>query len=104
MTKGLTRAATQARDRLRWAESLRRKQENGRRKFTADEEAELRALAAGTLRKEANEATLASGWGRIKNDDGSYEDIAQHGGGIVRTLLGHVVPTEADDDDAESMD
>ena len=64
----------------------------------------LHALAAGTLRTEANEATRRSGWGRIKHEDGSWEDIAPHGGGIVRTVLDHVVPTRADDDDMEAMD
>ena len=64
----------------------------------------LDALAAGTLRTEANEATRRSGWGRIKHEDGSWEDIAPHGGGIVRTVLDHVVPTTADDDDLAAMD
>ena len=103
VTKALTRAAVQARDRLRWAQSLRRMQEKGRKRFTGHEMAGLHALAAGTLLKEANEATRASGRGRIRNEDGTFEDIAPHHGGIVRTLLDHVLPTEADDDDAESM-
>ena len=34
----------------------------------------------------------------------SVTDIAPHAGGIVRTVLDHVVPTKADDDDPESMD
>ena len=50
----------------------------------------LRALAAGTLRTEANEATRKSGFGRIKHEDGSYEDLDPHSGGIVRTVLDHV--------------
>ena len=102
-TQNLTLAAQKARDRLRWAESLHRRQQNGQTDFTAHEEALLQQLAAGTLRTKANEATQKSGWGRIKHEDGTYEDIAPHHGGIVRTLLDHVVPTEADDDDAESM-
>ena len=58
----------------------------------------LHALADGTLCAEATAATRRSGWGRIKHEDGSWEDITPHGGGIVRTVLDHVVPTDDDDD------
>ena len=102
--QNLTLAAQKARDRLRWAESLHRRQQSGQTDFTANEEALLHALAAGTLRTKANEATRRSGWGRIKHEDGSWEDIAPHGGGIVRTVLDHVVPTKADDHDWEDME
>ena len=64
----------------------------------------LQQLAAGTLRTKANEATRKSGWGRIKHEGGTWEDLAPHGGGIVRTVLDHVVPTKADDYDFEAMD
>ena len=70
-----TRAAQRARDRLRWTESLRRRQQSSRRVFTDQEQALLHALAAGTLHTEANEATRRSGWGRIKHEDGSWEDM-----------------------------
>ena len=100
-TQALTRAAQLARDRLRYAESLRRGQLRGRRVFTDHERALLHALAAGTLRTQANEATWRSGWGRIKHEDGSWEDVAPHGGGIVRKLLDRVVPTRADDSDMD---
>ena len=64
----------------------------------------LQQLAAGTLRTKANEATRKSRWGRIKHEDGNWEDLAPHGGGIVRTVLDHVVPTKADDYHFEAMD
>ena len=98
-TQGLTRQAQTARDRLRFAETLYRKQQAGRRKFSAQEHAELALLANGSLRREANDATRRSGFGRIKHEDGSYEDIAPHAGGIVRTLLDHVVPNIDDKPD-----
>ena len=103
-TKDLTRAAQQARDRLRWAECLRRYQRNGRKTFSRQEKALLDALADGSLRTQANDATRRSGWGRIKHEDGSWDHIAPHGGGIVRTVLDHVVPTRANEDDLEAMD
>ena len=59
----------------------------------------LHALADGTLRTEANEATQRSGFGRIKHADGTYEDIAPHNGGIVRTVLDHVEPNSEDEID-----
>ena len=64
----------------------------------------LQQLAAGTLLTKANEATRKSGWGRIKHEDGSYEDLARHGGGIVRTVLDCMLPTKADDHDWEDME
>ena len=103
-TQNLTLAAQKARDRLRWAESLRRKQLNGQTDFTRYEMRLLQQLAAGTLRTKANEATRKSGWGRIKHEDGSYEDLARHGGGIVRTVLDRMLPTKADDHDWEDME
>ena len=103
-TKALTLRAQRARDRLRYAESLRRSQKAGRSKFSARDLSELALLADDTLRTQANEATRYSGFGRIKHEDGSYEDIARHGGGIVRTLLDHMTPNIADDDDMHADD
>ena len=96
-TQDLTRTAQKARDRLRYAESLRRSQQAGRRRFSAQEQAELALLADGSLLTQANDATRRSGFGRIKNEDGTYEDIAPHGGGIVRTILDHVEPNPEDE-------
>ena len=63
-------------------------------------------LCRGTacIRAEANGATNKSGYGHIKQEGGSWHGIAPHGGGIVMTILDHVVPTRADDDDLEVMD
>ena len=69
------------------------------RKFSGHEQAELALLADGSLRRQANDATRRSGFGRIKHEDGTYEDIAPHGGGIVRTLLDHVLPNIDDEED-----
>ena len=70
----------------------------------ASDLSELALLADDTLRKQANEATRISGFGRIKHEDGSYEDLAPHGGGIVRTVLDRMLPTKADDHDWEDME
>ena len=96
-THDLMRAAQKARDRLRCAESLRQSQRAGRRSLSVKDRTELALLAEGTLRRQANDATRRSGIGRIKHEDGTYEDIAPHGGGIVRTLLDHVVPNIDDE-------
>ena len=98
-TTDLTWLAQKARDHLRWAESLRRRQARGHRVCTDREQRLLRALADGTLRTEANEATQRSGFGRIKHADGTYEDIAPHNGGIVRTVLDHVEPNSEEEID-----
>ena len=93
----LMREALRARDRLRWAERLQRKKLKGETRFTRQEEALLEDLAAGTLHDAADSATRKSGWGRIKNRDGTFEDIAPHGGGIVRTVLDNVDPSSSGD-------
>ena len=90
----LTRLAQRARDRLRYAESLQRRKLKGAKKFTGQEQALLEDLVRGTLHAEANDATRRSGWGRIKHPDGTFEDIAPHNGGIVRTVLDNVVVEE----------
>ena len=61
-------------------------------------------LAEGKLHAAANEATRASGWGRIKHRDGTYEDIALHNGGIVRTVLDNVVIETDDESPGEEED
>ena len=57
--------------------------------------------AAAKLHAAANDATRKSGWGRIKHRDGTFEDIAPHDGGIIRTVLDNVDPISSDD---ESLD
>ena len=103
-TKSLTLRAQRARDRLRYAESLRRSQKAGRSKSSARDFGELALLANGSLRTEANDATRKSGFGRIKYEDGTYEDIARHGGGIVKTLLDHMTPHIFDDEELQMLD
>ena len=90
----LTRQAQRARDRLRWAENQQRKKLKGAKQFTRQEQALLEDLVGGKMHAEANDATRKSGWGRIKHPDGTFEDIAPHNGGIVRTVLDNVVVEE----------
>ena len=91
-TQSLTRVAQRARERLRYAESLRRQELSGRKKFKPMDKEELELLATGTLLREANEATQRSGFGRLRLADGGYEDITQHGAGILRTVLDGMLP------------
>ena len=100
-TQELTRLAHVARHRLRWAECLQRNQSNSYRKLNNDGEALLVDLRAGTLHDAANDATTKSGWGRIKHRNGTFEDIAPHNGGIVRTILDNIVTTSADDEGSD---
>ena len=91
-TNHLTILARQARDRLRWAESVKRtyEQSGSKKKPSSQELKLLQELKSGKLRAEANEATRKSGWGRIKHEDGSFEEITPHRGGIVRSILDKV--------------
>ena len=93
---------------MRWAERLHRRKTRGKKKkFTQEEQALLADLELGKLQEAANEATRTSGYGRIKHADGSFEDIAPHGGGVVRTVLDNVVLSieeETMDEDDENLD
>ena len=82
---------------MRWAESLQRRKLNGAIHFQREEVALLKDLVAGKLHAEANDATRKSGWGRIKHRDGTFEDIAPHNGGIVRSVLDKVVVEDVED-------
>ena len=93
-TPDLTRQAQRARETLRWAESLERRRITGRGHLTWQQLRILEELDTGTLHATANEATRKSGWGRIKHLDGTFEDIAPHNGGLVRTVLDTVVPND----------
>ena len=95
----LTRLAQQARERLRYAASLQRRKFKGKKKLTGEQQALVEALERGTLHTEANDATRKSGWGRIKHRDGSFEDLALHNGGIVRTVLDNVVLEEISEEE-----
>ena len=96
--RSLHRLAVDLRDLLRWAESLQRQKLRGRKKFTPQEQTLLEDLAGGKLHAAANDATRKSHWGRIKHRDGTFEDIAPHNGGSVRTVLDNVDPTSSDDE------
>ena len=83
----------------------------GTRKLSQEEVFLVEKPRSGRLRREANDATRRSGWGRIKHEDGTYEDIAPHKGGIARTILDGVVSgcmqdfsdDSASDDDAPAF-
>ena len=103
-TPALTHEAKKARDRLRNAISLQRQQSEGRAQFKRFEWALLKDLADGKLHTAANDATRKSGYGRIKNQDGTVEDIARHGGGIVRRVLDNADPSSSGDKVLDNAD
>ena len=69
--------------------------------FNAEERAFLQKLDHGTLRIAANDATRSSGCGRIKHEDGNFEDIAPYIGGVVRTVLDNVVVKEICEEESD---
>jgi len=92
----LTREAQKLRDRLRWAEHLFRKQAKGGHKWFSHQDKELLLeLQSGALRRRANDATERSGFGRIRNEDGTYKDIGPNTGGLTRTILDNWTPCES---------
>ena len=103
-TPDLTNQARKARDRLRWAESLQRMKSKGRKYFKDEEWALLEQLPSGKLHKAAEDATRKSRYGRIKKQDGSFEDIAPHGGGIVRRVLDNVDPSSSGDEFVDAIE
>ena len=103
-TPHLTNRARKARERLRWAESLQKMKTKGRRYFSDEEWALIEELASGNLHKAAEDATRKSGYGRIKKQDGSFEDIAPHGGGIVRRVLDNADPNTSGDESVKAIE
>ena len=101
-----TKIANQARRTLRWAQHLDRKRTtSGANKsfLWTDEDLQLlEQLDSGELLRIANEATRASGHGRLRNQDGTFKDIGT--GGLLRTVLDNwrppVLGDEVDVDDA----
>ena len=73
---------------------FRSKTAGPRKFFRPDEEELLAELASGALRRTANDATERSGFGRIKNEDGTYEDMGPNSGGLTRTILDNWSPWE----------
>ena len=73
----LTAKAVKCRHALRWAQNwaahLRRKRQHSQiSKLSNQEKKLLEELNSGELEKRANDATEASGHGRIRNSDGTY--------------------------------
>ena len=104
-SRELTRKAIRCREDLRRAEHFARKREAGRKRFSSAEQQMLDDLDSGFLLHRANEATRASGHGRLKNADGTFQDIGAHMGGLARTVLDtwrpSVRPDEEDESDSE---
>ena len=75
-----------ARDDLRHAQHLDKQRQKGHR-VSWHHRALLHDFDSGQLYKKANDATKASGHGRIRNSDGSYTDIGGSCGGVTRTVL-----------------
>ena len=103
-TPDLTNQARKARDRLRCAISLQREKSKGRKYFKDNEWALLEDLTSGKLHKAAEDATRKSRYGRIKKQDGTFEDIAPHGGGIVRRVLDNVDPSSSGDEFVDAIE
>ena len=95
--------AVKCRTALRLAGSLDKKRRSGFSKFTHYEMKVLSDFDSGKLRKQANEATKASGHGRLKNADGTFIDIGAETGGATRTILDNWVPPDFPSED-EPMD
>ena len=85
--------AQMARATLRRGVMLQRLQEklsNGtkrRRPLNSEQSRLLQDFESGKLRREANDWTLISGNGRLRNEDGTFVDIGGSTGGFVRTVL-----------------
>ena len=95
--KERTRLAHKAREDLRWAEHLARAKAEGRTRFTRQDQYFLAELANGNLLRKANDATRASGHGRLRKSDGTYEDIGGSTGGLTRTVLDNWKPPDLED-------
>jgi hypothetical protein len=102
--KDLTFAGQQARGHVRRAQNLARKAESGR-PLKPWEEDMVHELQSGKLVRDANAATIRSGFGRIRNEeDATMErDIGPNTAGLTRTVLDQW-PHEASDDEAEEAD
>ena len=88
----LTAKAVQCRGTLRWAHHLDRKRKRGDRDLSDQDMTLLDDFDTGKLRKQANNATTASGHGRIRFADGGYVDIGAEVGGAARRLRECVHP------------
>jgi hypothetical protein len=99
-----TRNAQECRNTLRWAEHLARKRAAGRGRFSYGDQQLLRDFDTGDLLRQANAATRASGHGRLKNADGTFQDIGASTGGLARTVLDDWKPVDQEDQEEGQED
>ena len=103
LQRDLKTAAYQARQQLYNGERLKRKQDDGRR-LNRKEKVILAQLNSGKLLRDANTATRLHGHGRVKNEDGSFEDIGPNTRGLTRTVLDNMEWFEASSSDEDAAD
>lgn len=94
--KTKTRAACEARAKLRLARKYDRLKKSGR--LLPDQESLVTGLHNGTLEAEAKRLTLISGHGRVKRKDGTFVDIGGSTGGFTRAVLYNWTPPELDNE------
>jgi hypothetical protein len=86
-----TKIANEHRGTFRWAEHLDRirtaHKRPHKRRFSNAELQLLHEFDTGELLREANDATRASGHGRLRSEDGSFQDIGASTGSLLRTVL-----------------
>ena len=82
-----TKIANEHRGTFRWAEHLDRIRTANKRSFSNAELQLLHEFDIGELLREANDATRASGHGRLRSEDGSFQDDCSSTGSLLRTLL-----------------
>ena len=99
--KKKTHAAHEARARLRLAKQYAAMLATPWRSLSQLKPAQQRLvqqLRNGTLQREANRLTIASGHGRIKRTDGTSLDIGGSTGGFTRCILYDFSPPNLDDE------
>ena len=94
--------AVKCRADYRWAHSLAKKRQSGFSKFTNYDMKVLSDFDSGKLCLQANEATKASGHGRLKKADGTFVDIGAETGGATRTILDDWVPPDVPASESEA--
>ena len=93
-----TKIANKHRGTLRWAEHLDRIRTANKRRFSNDELQLLHDFDSGELLRQANDATRASGHGRLRSEDGTFQDIGASTGGLLRTVLDNWRPPVLEDE------
>ena len=92
--KKATRAAVEARAKLRLARKYDRLGKNKR--LYADQAILVAKLHDGTLEAEAQRSTLLSGHGKVKQNDGTFVNIGGSTGGFTRAVLYNWTPPNLD--------